>query len=269
MASITCTFYSKILAKQVQASVFLPAMSAAEAQRLPDGERLDPDRRFPTLVLLHGFSETFNAWPRYSQMELFGEETGIAVICPDGNNGHYTDWETGPRYLTYLQEEFLPAMRALFPLSEKREETYVGGLSMGGYGALKWAFTHPATFSHLINFSGGVDIMDRLAYYKQRDDVSDMEVVYGDLDQVKDSRHDNYWLLRNYDRSAWPLPKLYTCCGTEDGPVLGVHRRLAELYRELGGDVTTFECPGRHDFHFWNTALEKVMYEWLPKATVE
>ena len=68
---------------------------------------------------------------------------------------------------------------------------------MGGYGALKWAFTYPQTFSHLLNFSGGVDIVDRIAYYKERPETAKtMETVYGNLDKVKDSKHDNYWLLK-------------------------------------------------------------------------
>lgn len=265
MASIICTFYSKILAKTTTAQVFLPSFSGKEAFSLSDDERFHTDRKFKTLVLLHGYSESYNAWQRYSQMELFGEDNGIAIICPDGNNGHYTDWETGPQYLIFLNDEFLPAMRAMFPLSDKRQDTFVGGLSMGGYGALKWAFTYPQTFSHLLNFSGGVDIVDRIAYYKERPETAKtMETVYGNLDKVKDSKHDNYWLLKNYDTDQYPLPRLFSSCGTEDGPVFGVHRKLVEMYRELGGDVTVFECEGVHDFHFWNKALERAMYTWLP-----
>jgi len=68
-------------------------------------------------------------------------------------------------YLTFLHEEFLPAMRTMFPLSDKCEDNFVGGLSMSGYGAFKWAFTYPGNFSHVINFSGGVDIRPRLEHY--------------------------------------------------------------------------------------------------------
>lgn len=265
MASITCTFYSKVLAKNTTAQVYLPTCGAVETNCLSDKERLDPERKFKVLVLLHGYSGNTSDWQRFSQMELFAEENGIAVVCPDGNNGHYTDWEIGPQNLTFLNDEFLPAMRAMFPLSDRREDTFVGGLSMGGYGALKWAFSYPETFSHLMNFSGGVDIVDRIAYYKLRPEtVKTMETVYGDLDKVKDSKHDNYWLLKNYDTSRYPLPRLFSSCGTEDGPVFGVHRKLVEMYQELGGDVTVFECKGIHDFHFWNKALEKAMYTWLP-----
>lgn len=265
MASITCSFYSKVLAKTTIAQVFLPSMSGKEAMYLEDEQRLDPGRRFKTLVLLHGYSESYNAWQRYSQMELFGEDNGVAIICPDGNNGHYTDWAVGPQYMTFLNSEFLPAMRAMFPLSLKREDTFIGGLSMGGYGALKWAFTYPETFSHLLNFSGGVDIMDRLAYYRDRPETAKtMETVYGDLNKVKDSIHDNYWLLKHYDTAKYPLPRLFSSCGMQDTPVFLVHRKLAQLYREAGGDVTVYEWEGLHDFHFWNRALEQAMYHWLP-----
>lgn len=131
-------------------------------------------------------------------------------------------------------------MRAMFPLSDKRQDTFVGGLSMGGYGALKWAFTYPQTFSHLLNFSGGVDIVDRIAYYKERPETAKtMETVYGNLDKVKDSKHDNYWLLKNYDTDQYPLPRLFpaaeqktTCVRSTQktgGNVQGVRRRCNSI----------------------------------------
>ncbi|HJC23706.1 MAG TPA: hypothetical protein H9761_08390 [Candidatus Eisenbergiella merdavium] len=265
MASIHCTFFSKILAKQVTADVCLPSLTGREAETLSDGERFRTDRKFRTLVLLHGYTGNSSDWQRYSQVELFAEECGIAVVCPDGNNGHYSDWVCGPQNLTFLQKEFLPAMRAMFPLSTEREDTFVGGLSMGGYGAVKWALTWPETFSHLLNFSGGVDIMDRLEYYKKRPETARlMETVYGKLDEVSGGPNDNFQLLEQYAESGYPLPRLFSACGTEDAPVYGVHKRLMEEFSRRGGDVTEFSCEGIHDFHFWNKALERAMYDWLP-----
>jgi len=137
MASIAYKYYSKVLGQHVDAQIFLPSMTLTDARKTPDEIRLSNQRRFKTLVLLHGYSSSADAWMRFSQMELFGEDKNLAIICPAGGVGHYTDWKVGQQWLTYLQKEFLPAMRATFPLSDRREDTFVGGLSMGGYGACK------------------------------------------------------------------------------------------------------------------------------------
>ena len=92
-----------------------------------------------------------------------------------------------------------------------------------------------------------------------------METVYGNLDEVSGGPNDNFWLLDQYDTTRYPLPRLFSACGTEDGPVFGVHQRLMEEFRKRGGDVTELSCKGIHDFHFWNKALEQAMYDWLPK----
>ena len=121
----------------------------------------------------------------------------------------------------------------------------------------------------MISFSGGVDIVPRLEYYRAGGDAGNtspalMENVYGDLDQAIHGEHNIFDLAKNYDTSKWPLPKLFACCGEQDERVYSANRKLEEVYRGLGGDVTFYSAPGRHNFHFWNQALEKVIYEWLP-----
>ena len=135
---------------------------------------------------------------------------------------------------------------------------------MGGYGAAKWAFTYPETFSRLINFSGGVDIVPRIEHYKEKLGVPVTETVFGDLSAIEGSGHDIYHLMSELARTGKLKPEIYSCCGTEDIPVMEAHRKLVALGRELGFDVTAFEGPGRHDFHFWNQELKKVIYDWLP-----
>ena len=264
MALIHVDFYSQILGKETHAVVMLPSFSQLDHMTTPADQLFDPGRKFKTLTLLHGFSQNESSWQRFSSAERYAERFGLAIICPDGNNGHYTDWKIGPRNLSFLQDEFLPAMRAMFPLSAEREDNFVGGLSMGGYGACKWAFTYPETFSHVISFSGGVDIRPRLEFYKSRLDTRLVEQVYGDLDLVPDSPHDIFWLIRKVKEEKRPLPRVYTCVGTEDKAGLMNQEGLLKVLDEVGADVTVYTAPGHHDFWFWDEALRKVIMEWLP-----
>ncbi len=263
MASISCTFYSEILEKEVQAFVFLPAFTFKD-KGFPEEERYFKKRKFKTLVLLHGYSGTFSSWQRNTRLEYYAEQNDLAVICPDGNNGHYSDWESGPRYLSFLNDEFLPATRSMFPLSTEKEDNFIGGYSMGGYGAVKWAFTYPDIFSHVINFSGGLNILPRIEYYKKMIGVEQTKAVFGNLDEIENSRHDIYWLMQEYMKNDNSRLRIYSCSGTEDLPATEAHMLFVRIAEKLGYDITTFTGPGGHDFDFWDEVLKKVIYQWLP-----
>ena len=265
MAFIQCAFHSAILEKEVHADVILPAFSQTDHMITPAEEKFSANRKFPTLTLLHGFSQNETSWQRFTSLERYAERYQLAVICPDGNNGHYTDWDCGPKNLTFLQEEFLPAMRAMFPLSADREDNFVGGLSMGGYGAFKWCFTYPETFSRVLNFSGGLDVRPRMEYYKNRLDNRQVKQVYGEnLDAVPDGPHDVFWLIRQVKASGRPFPKIFTACGTEDVAGSYSQEGLLRTLEEIGEVPARYSAPGHHDFWFWDEALKKAITEWLP-----
>lgn len=261
MAGFDVSFRSKVLSRPVKAYAYLPADGMG-------GEI--PAEGYKTLVLLHGMSGGYEDWAKNSQLDMLAGENGVAVICPDGMNSHYSDWEYGLQFQTFLQTEFLPFMRSVFPLSKRREDTFVGGLSMGGYGATKWAFTYPETFSHVISFSGGLDIEPRLKFYTEGpgskfspNAAKELELVFGDLREALHGKHNIYDLARQCAQSEYGLPRLYVCCGEQD-QVHDQQIKLADLYRELGGDVTECYGPGHHDFHYWNPQLERVLTQWLP-----
>ena len=263
MASFNCSFYSEILEKEVQAFVFLPSCTFKDRED-PAEKRFSTERKFKTFVLLHGFSGNFSSWQRNTRLEYYAEQKEVAVICPDGNNGHYTDWETGPQNLTHLNDEFLPAMQAMFPLSKKMEDNFIGGYSMGGYGAAKWAFTYPGVFSNLVSFSGGLNIIPRIEYYKQKIGLEQTKAIFGNLDDSENSRHNIFRLMTESRDKNDPALRIYSCSGTEDIPASKAHDVFVKKAVEYGHDVTVFKGPGEHDFDFWDQELKKVIYEWLP-----
>ena len=141
MALLQIGFFAETLGKQVHMNVLLPQRSGSRA--LP-GEIPS----YPTLYLLHGMSDDYTIWERRTSIERYAADKNLAVVMPDGDLSWYTDMKFGGRYFTFLSEELPAVCRDLFPqLSQKREDTFVAGLSMGGYGAFKLAMRCPEAFS--------------------------------------------------------------------------------------------------------------------------
>ena len=140
MAFLQCSFHSDVLGRACSMNVILPQKVTTQIGMTSSG---GGNRRYPVLYLLHGLSDDHTIWSRRTSIERYAAEYELAVVMPDGERGFYTDMMQGPRYWTMLTEE-LPAIAAsFFPISTRREDTYVAGLSMGGYGALKCALRLP------------------------------------------------------------------------------------------------------------------------------
>ena len=153
MAFLQVQFYSDTLTVASSAYVILPeprqgiGMKAAAADELPK-----------VLYLLHGYSDDHTIWMRRTSVERYAAEYNLAVIMPAVNHSFYTNEAQGEKYWDYVSEELPEVMHRFFRLSKKPEDTYVAGLSMGGYGAMKLALTHPERFAAAASFSGAVDV---------------------------------------------------------------------------------------------------------------
>ena len=126
MALIETNYFSDVLGMQTKMNVIIPGYPGEPARR-----------PIPVLYLLHGMSQDYSCWLRFSKIEQYADEFGIAVIMPDANMSWYADMKRGFRYWTHLTEELPTLVHRFFPaLSTAREDTFVAGLSMGAYGAI-------------------------------------------------------------------------------------------------------------------------------------
>src|SRR4051795_10646195 len=119
----------------------------------------------PVLYLLHGLSDDHTAWLRNTSIDRYAAARGLAVVMPQVQRSFYADEVHGGRYWTFLSEELPEVVGSFFRVSTRREDTYVAGLSMGGYGALKWALREPHRFAAAASLSGALD----LAYIQEFD----------------------------------------------------------------------------------------------------
>src|SRR4051794_31374605 len=157
MALLRCDFFSEVLDVGTSMTVLLP--QAGEGQVGVTGARPDPAAGFPVLYLLHGLSDDATGWLRYSSIERYAEEVGLAVVMPQVQRSFYADEVHGERYWTFLSEELPGIVGSFFNVSPRREDTFVAGLSMGGYGALKWALRQPHRVAAAASPSRGLDVV--------------------------------------------------------------------------------------------------------------
>ena len=271
VALITVNFFSSALMRTVPVNVILPV----DKQEVPVGDDGStspyrpnvPEGGFKTLVLLHGIFGNYTDWVSGSCIQRWAEERDLAVIMPSGDNRFYLDQPASHDYYgRFVGEELVEMARAMFPLSRERADTFIGGLSMGGYGALRCGLRYPETFSHIASLSGALLVDDVAARTDDADRYFSTrrfsEAVYGDLSSLVGGERDPLWLAEQLAASREPLPKVYLACGQSDG-LLAASRTARQRLDELGFEVTYREAPGGHNWAFWNEAIEQVV-SWLP-----
>lgn len=210
----------------------------------------------PTLYLLHGLSDDDTIWVRRTSIERYVAELGLAVVMPQVHRSFYMDEVHGGRYWTFLSEELPAIAGSFFPLARRREDTYVAGLSMGGYGAFKWALRHPGTFAAAASLSGALDV----AEMQRTRVIADFENRVLDGRSLAGTPDDLLALVESADPAT--VPALYLACGTDDD-LYADNRRFAERATTLGLPLTARFSAGAHAWDYWDAAIQDVL-AWLP-----
>jgi putative tributyrin esterase len=253
VALLRCDFYSDVLGLSTSMTVILPQWTASQV----GVAGIARTAGHPTLYLLHGRSDDDTAWLRQTSIERYVAPLGLAVVMPQVHLSLYADETHGLRFWTFLSAELPAIVNSFFNLSRNREDTFVAGLSMGGYGALKWALRQPDRFAAAASLSGALDMADP---ERARQQPQLMDRVFGDQ-RVKDSPNDLLWLLDQIRRTV-PLPRLYVCCGTEDH-LIGSNRKFLHAAASAGIPVAVDLGEGRHDWVYWDRKIQDVL-RWLP-----
>jgi S-formylglutathione hydrolase FrmB len=183
---------------------------------------------------------------------------------PQVHRSFYTDEAYGSRFWTFLSEELPRTVDSFFRLSTRREDTFVAGLSMGGYGALKWALRAPHRFAAAASLSGALDMAGRQRHSDRPQDPAIFERVYGNR-PLAGSDDDVFALLGRADGPT--LPRLYVCAGAQDA-LYGESVAFVERCRRAGIDVTSDLGDGEHVWSYWDEKIQDVL-AWLPLRTVD
>lgn len=251
MALMNVHFYSEALGMQTQVLVILPQKSSAG--EIGIASKAD-NTAYKTLYLLHGLSDDHTIWMRRTAIERYASEYGICVVMPCAARSFYCDIHNGQQYYTYIAKELPRRIREFFRVSDKREDTYVAGLSMGGYGALKLALKEPDTFCAGAGLSACCDWSD--SHY------SDFHVsIYG---QPECPQEDDLFYLARLQQDNPNRPRLYMAMGTEDF-LYEEAQPLKNTLQELGYDLTYHEEKATHSWAFWDSQIQEVLKWLFPK----
>lgn len=251
MALIQMTYLSKALLRTVEVQVILPVDKIFAPGS--GGER----KEYKTLYLLHGILGSNIDWISGTCIQRWAEARNLAVVMPSGENSFYFDHALpNSAYGTFVAQELPDMMRKTFPLSGRREDTFIGGLSMGGYGALRNGLKYCDTFSHIISLSGAAHFFN-----ETNGGLFNGLACFGDLKEAeKTDLNPRVALMDAKVKNL--VPRVYMSCGTED-QLLASNRELKAFFEQQNVDLTYVETAGGHDWDFWNIQIHEAL-EWLP-----
>jgi S-formylglutathione hydrolase FrmB len=240
----TGTYFSRALQREQPYAWFAPPSW--------DGTLTEATPRYPLLVLLHGLGGGHQDWAQNTRIARYAAEQEMVIAFPDGGDGWYTNAvEDGPRCEDDLVQDFLPHLQATLPLLPPGKHWAIGGLSMGGYGALKIALKRPDLFLFAVSHSGALE----------QPKTPQPHPVFGDPNRHSAQRRAEYpAYLAELALCRWPSerPRLYFDCGESDA-LREENQRFADHLRFLGYPHTYREMPGYHTWPYWNRAFRTAL----------
>jgi putative tributyrin esterase len=238
MACATLNFHSPALAKACSMTVIVPEGSVGQPP-------------FPVCYLLHGLSDDHTSWARHTSIERHVAGLPLIVVMPDGGRGFYCDAVDGPAYERHLLDDVIGFVDRTFHTMPERQGRVIGGLSMGGYGAIKLALKYPQLFCSAVSHSAALDVQRRL----ERPEVAaEMRRIFGPA--PGGGPNDPYALAATIDRTL--LPALRLDCGLEDG-LLEENRAFHRHLEQLGIPHEYAECSGAHTWEYWDCHIQEAL----------
>jgi putative tributyrin esterase len=250
----TIQFESKLAGKTLPYIVVLPTDYNQPAAK---------DKHYPVLYLLHGLFGHYDNWTTHAKLADYASQQSMIIVTPEGNNGWYTDSATVPsdKYETYVIQELIPDVQHRYRTIEAREGRAIAGLSMGGYGALKFGVKYPDKFVFAASMSGALDAASWTQQELGRFEAiwKTIPPVFGESSSPTHSANDLrklYGELKPEGVAA--LPFVYLDCGTED-PLLPINRSFVEMLLAKKIPHEYRQLPGAHSWPYWDAQVQEVL----------
>ena len=261
MAKINCNFISYTLMRAVDITVVVPSPTFPESSARATAKEPcahTPSEPYPVLYLLHGTGNNHTAWTAYTNVEMYAEERNIAIVNISAENKAYV-LDGDDDFFTFVADELPNFVTGMFPISKRPEDTYVAGLSMGGYGTLVHGLNYPERYA-------AIGALSASTKYWRRGDMRPGGVVGADGTAVGfQPRFEPYDLARKIADEGRSFPKIYMACGGQD-PYMERDLEFRDLLISLGADVTWDEIEQYgHEWRFWNIEIERFL-DWLPRT---
>lgn len=221
------------------------------------------EKRFPVLYLLHGVTGHSSDWIERTRVALYATHYDLFIVMIEGGNGWYTDSANIPadKYESYILQELIPEVEKRFRVSQERDGRAIAGLSMGGYGAVKFGLKRPEMFAVAASMSGAFGA----ASWTQKDVPNSGPILdsilktFGPVNSSTRAANDVFKLVRSVPTERISsLPFFYLDCGTEDF-LFPFSRELAGLFVERKIPHEYRQLPGDHNWKYWDRQIQEIL----------
>lgn len=274
MSVVQVNLKSQYLAAMSPITIILPDPSLS----MPPKDFYESGEKFKVLWLLHGTFGDSSDWLHFTRIELYAREHNLAVVMPSAMCSDYVNWSgfgLGYNMYDHLFEELMPMIYNWYPISDKREDNYIAGLSMGGFGTMVYALNHPEKFAVAASLSG--PILDphnpvnvrpangsapHMKAFRPNRKENQINNAGGQEGYLKSPA--NTWdkLIENMNNGV-DMPELYFCSGTADW-MYPAYVHFKEYALENKVPAIFEEEPGyNHEWRFWDMYIEKVINRFI------
>lgn len=247
MAHIQLDYFSQVLKRETHLQIIHPT---------PGPSVSGP---YPVLYLLHGLMVDETAWLRYSMLEEYLRDKKLIVVMPNGGRSYYLKQKNGEDYSRFLTKEIPQLIKSMFDISEKRADTFIAGMSMGGYGALHAGLSHTKKYGKVASISG---TLDSQAVFENKNHAlrpHEIRRIFGEEDP-KGGKNDLFYLADKLTDTPDASPDIFVLCGKED-ELYQENTKFVEQFQEKLPIKASFS-QGNHDFYYWNQAIAELL-DWL------
>lgn len=256
MSVLQVSTYAESIARTVEFYVILPDDASCS---VTEGN-VHYDRKRKTLYLLHGYSGRTTDWLYGTNIEAIAMKYNLAVVLPSGENSFYLNGKgDGGAYETFTGLELPAYCSRTFGFSGKPEDNIIGGLSMGGFGAIHTALCYPERFGKMFGLSSAL-VCRYVSQMRpgQRDHIADYDYytrVFGDLNCLLESENNPEYLISKRLKKGEHIQPIYMACGTDDF-LIETNREFRDFLKMNNVSVHYVETQGVHDWKFWNEQIE-------------
>lgn len=256
MANIQGTFFSPSISRSTTFQIVLPNDIAGG----PDPQNPHFKRPMKTLLLLHGYCGYCNDWLYHANICALAAKYNIAIVLPSGDNSFYLNAPaSNMHYEDFLCKDLIDYLQKTFSLAKSPEDTYIGGLSMGGFGAIHSGLAHPETFSKMFGLSSAM-IADEVCEMKPgtHNDMANYDyyaTFFGNPKELRHSHNHPKYLVEERLAKGERIQPIFMACGSEDF-LIEPNRDFKKFLEEKKVDFIYKESTGIHDWNFWNEYIE-------------
>ena len=247
MAKIEMNYLSYSLRRTIDLTIIYPTCVCGEANDFYEKRKSYKElKEYPVLYLLHGMSGDHSTWCNYTSIVRYAEEHNIFVVMMSAEDKFYLNHGKFDLFYDFLNNELHEFIQESFPVSKRKEDTYIAGLSMGGYGALRHGLANPNKYQAIGAFSAPI-------HSKRINDFVDF------------TTDDICELLESILEQEKEIPPIYMAIGLDDD-LLKDNEDFSELCKKSNVNYVYETYEGyEHEWALWDILILKFI-KWIPRT---